>query len=104
MAFLRPHLDYSLGCRVKGGLAAATGLGLQVNLKLITFHVQLASADTQMLTDHLMAHTTKKHSNLLAAKGKIVFFSRLCPDQKFLSDSSAVTRTELKPPKALKPQ
>ena len=49
---LRPHLDDSLRCRVKDGLAAADGLGLQAKPKLITFQpdVQLASTDAQLLT------------------------------------------------------
>ena len=59
-AFLRPHLDDSLRCRVKDGLATADGLDLQAKPKLITFQldVQLASTDAQLLTVHLMAHTT----------------------------------------------
>ena len=72
-AFLRLHLDDSLRCRVKDGLAAAAGLGLQAKPKLITFQpdVQLTSTDAQLLTDHLMAHTstTMKHSNPFAANG-----------------------------------
>ena len=63
-------------CRVKGGLAAADGLGLQAKPKLITFQpdVQLASTGAQLLTDHLLAHTTMKRSNLFAANGKVLFF------------------------------
>ena len=90
-AFLRPHLDNSLRCRVKDGLAAADELGLQAKPKLITFQtdVQLTSTDAQLLTDHLMAHTTMKRSNLFAANGKVLFFSRLCPERKLLSDSNS---------------
>ena len=55
---------------------------------LITFQpdVQLASTDAQLLTDHLMAHTTMKRSNLFAANGKVLFFSRLYPERKLFSD------------------
>ena len=76
---------------MKDGLAVADGLGLQAKLKLITFQpdVQLASTDAQLLTDQLMAHTTMKRSNLFAANGKVLFFSRLCPERKLLSDSSS---------------
>ena len=51
--------------------------------------MQLTSADAQLLTDHLMAHTTMKRSNIFAANGKVLFFSRLCPERKLLSDSSS---------------
>ena len=83
-AFLRLVL-MTLRCRVEDDLAAADGLGLQVEPKLITFQpdVQLVSTDAQLLTDHLMAHTTMKRSNVFAAnaaKGKVLFFSRLCPE------------------------
>ena len=95
--FLRPHLDDSLRCRVKDGLAAADGLGLQAKPKLITFQphvwsrsdVWLAFTDAQLLTDHLMAHTTIKRSNLFVANGQVLFFSRLCPERKLLSDSNS---------------
>ena len=89
--FLRSHLDDSLRCRVKDGLAAANGLDLQAKPKLITFQqdVQLASTDAQLLTDHLVTHTTMKRSNLFAANDKVLFFSRLCPERKLLSDSSS---------------
>ena len=76
---------------MRDGLTVADGLGLQAKPKLITFQpdVQLASTDAQLLTDHLMAHTTTKRSNLFAANGKVLFFSRLCPKRKLLSDSSS---------------
>ena len=76
---------------MKDGLAAADGLGLQAKPKLITFQpdVQLASTDAQLLTDHLMTHTTMEHADLFVANGKKIFFSRLCPERKLLSDSSS---------------
>ena len=78
-AFLRPHLDDSLRCRVKDGLVAADGLGLQAKLKPITFQpdVQLASTDAQLLTDHLIAHTTIKRSNLCCKWKSFILFSPL---------------------------
>ena len=54
------------------------------------------STDAQLLTDHLMAHTTMKRSNLFAANGKVLFFSRFCPERKFLGGSSSNSyRTEV---------
>ena len=95
VAFLRPHLDDSLRCRVNDGLAAAGGLGLQAKPKLITFqpYVQLASADTQLLTNHLMAHTTMKRS--LPQKDKFCSFLGFVLNENCLV-TPAVTRTVLR--------
>ena len=85
-----------LRCRVKDGLAAADGLGLQDKPKLITFQpdVQLASTDAQLLTDHLMADTAMKRSNLLL---QWIFYSFLVfvPNENCLV-TPAVTRTVLR--------
>ena len=76
---------------------ATSGLGPQPNPQPITLQpdVQLAPADTQLLTDHLLAQAAMNHPHSFAVKGEAVFIFRHCLGRKLPSDTGSYsTRTE----------